>query len=34
MRGLIDAYRRALAHLSSADRAAIFSETARRLYRL
>ena len=31
---LIDVYRRALAHLSEADRAAIFSETARRLYRL
>lgn len=31
---LVDAYRRALAHLSAADQSAIFSGTARRLYRL
>ncbi len=32
--GLCDVYRGSLAHLSEADRAAIFSETARRVYRL
>lgn len=31
---LVNAYRRALAHLGEADRAAIFAGTARRLYRL